>query len=938
MLWIRSPTLFALSTWSFLAFFAWFIVEVVTHGYKDIINLGTGQQPLPLAEQSMQLFMYTTLLTLACLAAQWYADFTRTRASRHMAAAVATFTMVAWFWNLWFVVPAFEGKGDSRNFYCNGTLTSLGRWCHLFQAAAALSVCMEFGIFCTWLWALFYLGTLRTPEIPIPTQATILAPHHSLVAASESGAHNADVAWNTELTEPDDLEQLKIAANNPQTHAPITNRLTVLGHLTNMLSAASVIGWIVLCCSLIDVARDVGLLGWSTQDQPGGTADYRPGTTAPFPSNDRLGDPIVQSNWYWLVLTLGTSIAISFYSSFRRNRAVIGGAMLVSFLSALQWFSLFIYMARRVHQETSDNTQAISWLYNGKNSQYTEVAGAGLIAVAETVRALVLFFRYMTYMLVTKLDHDRVHIPSHVDAPTVVQAERDTYNPNYTNAYGGTNAVNTQDYTSAHQTHAHRPVTEMNVPGPSYDAADADLYVPSYNMGIFHGSSALFRIIFMLQVLSVLTFWVLQIVYQSKFGLFNGYQSTGPEAPAANQYSFAGAEAPERGYYYNEYQFLLTTLLVLGAWVPAFHAEREVSVSSAVAACYSTMLMCLGFFLLIWTFAYESIYSNGTLYAQICVNESSNSQWCNMTQAGGVLALINGFFLLCIFLHCMGRLAERRMLITTWENSVQNVPGLLAPLIVIGICIWSFTQLYIGLFTVGLTHQFQDNNGLVQNNPVESYFASQAFLTFVTCAFAVWCGVYSSKLMYAWQSWSWRMAALFSSMAAAAFLIPLLIYASRFIHNGGLNHADKALVSAIIILAGGTTFYFASFLFLVHTSFYAAGPAGAAIPPTGMALKQNQQFIANKQQGVAVERDLEMGAVTGVSQYQTNSTVVQTAEPVVNPRTGETVVAVEQHPIAEETVVTQPQPVVYQTQPVGLAAPTGVVYSSGPQTVQYHDY
>jgi len=261
---------------------------------------------------------------------------------------------------------------------------------------------------------------------------------------------------------------------------------------------------------------------------------------------------------------------------------------------------------------------------------------------------------------------------------------------------------------------------------------------------------------------------------------------------------------------------------------------------------------------------------------------------------------------------------------------VQNVPGLLAPLIVCGICIWSFTQLYIGLFTPGLTAQFQDNSGLVQFNETESYFATQQFLTFATCAFAVWCGVYASKLMYAWQSWSWRMAAFFSSMAAAAFLIPLLIYASRFIYNGVLDHADKALNSAIIILAGGTTFYFASFLFLIHTAFYAAGPAGAAIPPTGMALKQNQQFIANKQeQGMAVDRDVEMGTVTGVSQYERNTAIVQTAEPVVNPRTGETVVAVEQHPVAEHTIV--------QQQPVGLAAPT-VVYSGNPQTVQYHDY
>lgn len=931
MLYIRSPSLFALSTWQFLAFFAWFIVEIVTHSYSDIIDVGTGQQPLPLAEQSLQLFMYTTLLVLASLCAQWYADFTRTRASRHMALAVSTFTTFAWLWNLWFVIPAFR-RDNEANWYCAGPLTTLSRWCNLFQASASLAVCMEFGMFLTWLWSLFYLLTLRTPEIPIPTQATILAPHHSLVAASESGAHNADVAWNTELTEPDDLEQMKIAANNPQTHAPIVNRLSVLGHVTSFFSGLSLIGWIVLTCALIDVARYTGLGAWSTQDRPGVFDANLPADQQQqdaYNGTNRLGDPVVAANWYWLTITLGVSIAVSSYSSFRRNRAVIGGAGLLSFLSALQWFSLFIYMARRVHQQSGDPNFAIS-VFNQKHSQYVEVAGAGLIAVSEILRSFVLFFRYMTYMLVTKLDHDRVHIPSHVDAPTVVQAERDNYNPNYANAYGGTNTANIQDYTSAHQNHAHRPTREMNVPGPSYDAGDHDLYVPSYNMGIFHGSSALFRLIFAFQVLTVATFFVLQIVYQSSFGLFNNYQAEGPERTNANDYSFTGNEAPDRAYYYNEYMFLLSTILVLGAWIPAFHAEREVSVSSAVAACYSTMLMCLGFFLLIWTFAYNSIYSSGTLYEQVCINASG--RWCSMTQAGGILALINAFGILLVFLHSMGRLAERRLLITTWESTVQNVPGLLAPLIVIGICIWSFTQLYLGLFTVGVTHQFQDNAGMTQNNPIESYFASQAFLTFAACSLAVWVGVYSSKLLYAWQSWSWRMAAFFTSMVAAAFTVPLLIYASRFIYNGGLDHPDESLAAALIILCGGATFYFASFLFLIHTAFYAAGPAGAAIPPTGMALKQNQQFIANKNEhGTAVQRDLEMGTVTGVSQYEKNTTVVQSAEPVVNPRTGETVVAVEQHPVAEQTTVTH--------QPMGLAAPANnVVYTSGPQTVQYHDY
>ena len=317
------------------------------------------------------------------------------------------------------------------------------------------------------------------------------------MAASESGAHNADVAWNTELTEPDDLETMKIAANNPQTHAGIVNRLTVLGRLTDFLTALSVIGWIVLCCALIDVARDVGLLGWSTQDQPSQYGQGTGNTDAPsgnaFSGNDRLGDPVVQANWYWLTLTLGVSIAVSSYSSFRRNRAVIGGAGLMSFLTTLQWFSLFIYMARRVHQQ-SDDQVAISHLYNAQNSQYAEVAGAGLIAVAEAIRTLVLFFRYMTYMMVTKLDHDRVHIPSSRRCPHRRPGRARLLQPQLRQQrmpapLSPSTLSRTTPPPIRHHAHQPRHCRRSTSPAPSYDAADADLYVPSYNMGIFHGSS-----------------------------------------------------------------------------------------------------------------------------------------------------------------------------------------------------------------------------------------------------------------------------------------------------------------------------------------------------------------------------------------------------------------------------------------------------------------
>jgi len=235
-----------------------------------------------------------------------------------------------------------------------------------------------------------------------------------------------------------------------------------------------------------------------------------------------------------------------------------------------------------------------------------------------------------------------------------------------------------------------------------------------------------------------------------------------------------------------------------------------------------------------------------------------------------------------------------------------------------------------------MVNQFQNSRGYTAG-VVESYFASQAFLTFVGCSVAVWTGCYASKLLYAWQSWAWRMAALFTSMVAAAFLVPLIIYAARFIHNQSLSNSHLALASAIIILCAGTTFYFASFCFLIHSAFYAAGPAGAALPPTGMTLKANPQFV-QQEQGMAVERDLETGEVIGAASYAKNTQYVQSAAPVVNPRTGDTVVAVGEYPVASTTTVGPTVPVVQQEVVVQQPVVEPAEYSTGTQEVRYHDY
>lgn len=872
MMRMRSPTLYALSTIQTICFIGWFVVEVIAH------SLSGQSDSWSFLETSNQLFMYTSLLAFANIAACWYADFIRTRASRAAAFTVTTFTTFAWIYNLWFVIPAFRDSTDASNGYCNGTLSPVdtGRFCDLYRAASAFSTIMAATMFVAWCYTLVLWFSSITPEIPIPTEATILAPQRSLVAAQQSGAHNADVNWRTELTEPDDLELIKIAANSPQAHHHILRRINMTSYMSSAFTALSVIGWIVLTCSLIDPAREYGLAAWDTT-----------------PANvNRLGDPIVSRNWYWLTASLGMALALSSNASYRRNRGVIGAAWLVSSLSCLQWFSLFVYSARRVHLQSDNTNTPLSDIGTATNSQYAEVAGIGLIAVSETLRAAIMFARYMTYMLVTKLDHDRVHVPSHVDAPTVLAVERDAYNPNYAGAYNG----NSVEAVRGNQNTTRVPAQEVMVAGPSYDPRDQDLYVPSYNMSIFHGSSKAFKVIFGLQAITLVTWFLLQLVLQSYDGLFSNYTTASSVFNVASNY--------DRSYYFTEIMFLLSTTLVLAAYIPAFHAEREMSVASAASSFYASTLSTLGFFLLVWPFAYETCYGQGTLYREVCDN--GRDSYCRMTQAAGILALINAAWLFFNMVHSIYRLAERRAHISVMERSIHNLPTIVASLIPIGMAIWAFTTLYHGLWTSGVLAQMQSIGGYAQlnnyaANPVEAYFASQAFLIWSSVTASVVIGVYASKLVYAWQSWAWRSASFFASMLPAAFLVPLIITAARAIHLYDLSTSVLALCCGIIILSSASTFYFACYPFMIHTAFYAAGPTGAAIPPNGSALNSKHEYIQKHEHGLV--KDLESGAVAG--SYEKNGVYDARSAPAVNPRTGDVALSMTEMPVTTDTTVNQ---------------------------------
>jgi hypothetical protein len=201
------------------------------------------------------------------------------------------------------------------------------------------------------------------------------------------------------------------------------------------------------------------------------------------------------------------------------------------------------------------------------------------------------------------------------------------------------------------------------------------------------------------------------------------------------------------------------------------------------------------------------------------------------------------------------------------------------------------------------------------------------------------------------------MGSLFSALLPAAFMVPMIILACFAIHDGGLANGELALAAGIIVLTAGTWFYLIAFSLLIHTSFYAAGPTGAAIPPTGMQLRGNTQFVTKEtEEGVMINQGPEMTGVTVVQQpgatttattmttaaapYEKTSTYATESEPAVNPRTGD-VGRINHTSEVDQTTLVNPPPVA--TQPVVYETVTGTSYQTVPTTIQsqeirYHDY
>ncbi len=114
-----------------VAWFAWFVCEIIIHSLDQDFNRGHYLQIL--ATQSMQLYQYEGIIMAGTLAALHLATSIKTRASRVASFAVQMFGFLAWFWELYFIIPTFYSSSNGNNLFCGATRDQQlrGRGVHL---------------------------------------------------------------------------------------------------------------------------------------------------------------------------------------------------------------------------------------------------------------------------------------------------------------------------------------------------------------------------------------------------------------------------------------------------------------------------------------------------------------------------------------------------------------------------------------------------------------------------------------------------------------------------------------------------------------------------------------------------------------------------------------------------------------------------------------
>ena len=601
---------------------------------------------------------------------------------------------------------------------------------------ASLTIAMFVGFIALWVWCLYVLCKRIVPDVPIPTTHLLLPSHTTGVTNASNSAHNMDISWQTLLTHPEDLEQHHIASAFPHLFGPTRKRVLFLGTLCQIPMFFVPIGTLLLTYPSIAFSHATGLDAWTTSA----------GATDNTYNYSGWGDPIIAANWYWLVGFLSIAMVVNATANNRSNRSWCAAASVMSALCAAMFYSFFIYSCRRLNASYG-NFVSMS-LLNSANAQYAEIAGAGIVMLALTGLSVLFFIRYFVYLHITPEQHRAVHTPAHLDGPTEVRVDK-------------------EDVT--HHDHADSPT--VHVPGPAYDVNAPD-QTPSYNRSVLSGVSIPLRFLLVVEAIVLFAWWVVQLVQECSSDIF-----TYGQADAA--------------YFYNERMFLLCVALGATAFASAVHTERHLSRPTDLAAWATSALTLAAFFLLVWPFAYQSVYSGGDLYETVC---PTGSKLCRLTQTTGVFAMIQGFLFFFIFLHTTLRVC------TTWNVAPQvSAPGrmgrlslsmLVMAFIVTLVWIWAFVTIAETIHPGLLTADAAGTAGGCR----ESVCRGLLRIAGIPLPHSGDSGGVVGMLVpwedVEWQSPAWRGLTVASFVILFLITVPLMIEACRFARDLALNGAE----------------------------------------------------------------------------------------------------------------------------------------------------
>jgi hypothetical protein len=279
----------------------------------------------------------------------------------------------------------------------------------------------------------------------------------------------------------------------------------------------------------------------------------------------------------------------------------------------------------------------------------------------------------------------------------------------------------------------------------------------------------------------------MQIVSESEGSLFDGLTEN-------------------QAFFFNERMFLLCSVLGLASFLPTLYSERHRLYATAVASFLNSFLILAAFFILVWPWAFQSIYNGGALYDSACPDNT----FCRLTQASAVFAVIQGFILAVVAVHN----TVRALIWMGWEadpsKRLSSHPStLLASLMVMMIWVWAIVTIRVTTTDdkLGFSQQWQrvvTSTVVQQNNEgasfTENYWASEAFLLLVIFTLSIWTAAFTGGLTPQWQSRAWRTVTMATLLILCGALLPMIIFACRFARDLSLNGSEATFVAVFIIL------------------------------------------------------------------------------------------------------------------------------------------